>query len=94
MNCRNFYVPPCGPDQHKPNIETASIVVGIDLNQSINLSEMTVKQASVEPIQQLDGRMIFERKSELTTRVVSDDGESEDELEIVIIRKSQKRPLF
>lgn len=94
MGCsKQFDMPICGPNHHKPNIETASIVSGIDLSQSINLSEIKVMVVSVQPIHECDGQVLFERKSELHIRVVSEDGESEDELEITIIRKSQRAPL-
>lgn len=74
------------PQQFRPNIDSASNTVDIDLNHPIDVSQMEVHKCSVLPIETYVG-MRFERKTELRTR----DNEG-DAIIITITRISQKRP--
>lgn len=85
MNMHDIQIPPCEAHHFRPSIKMASSVVGVDLENPIDVSQMTVHECSVLPVKNYRG-MVFHRKTEL--RAFDDD----EEIIIEITRISQKRP--
>lgn len=72
-----------------PDMKLAGQMVSIDLENPIDLSQMTIMEISETPKHDIDSRMMFERKTILHA-FVNNNGR-EEELEITFILKSQNR---
>lgn len=78
----------CQELPHRPDIKTATKVCGIELEEPIDISKMTVMDCSTEVLETENGTMKFNRKVRLRGWDTSEG--SEDEIEITIIRKSPR----
>lgn len=74
------------PHQFSPTIKVASRTIDIDIEQPIDISQMTVHECSVMPVER-DNQMKFLRKTEL--RTFDNEGEL---ITVTITRLSNKRP--
>jgi hypothetical protein len=83
---------PCGIEKSFPSMRLAGQMVGIDLENPIDLSQMKVSEVRAWPDEDIfSRRMYFRRTTVLKTFVINEDGERE-ELEITFELKSNKLP--
>lgn len=85
-------IPACGIENHL-SIEIAGDVVGLNLKDPIDISQMQVRSISVEPVCDdfNEGRRKFIRSTVLRTYIFNEEGERE-ELIFTIERHSTKMP--
>lgn len=92
MECKEILSQlPCGGNKLQ-RIKNAGLMVGVDLENPIDLSEMQVHSISSQPVfNERDLIMYVERKCDLHCLVVNEHGE-EEELEVSFTLKSKRAP--